>query len=271
MWSIYLPYDYSYHYFSSTLEKEELIRGLNLFAGSKRAYDESFARAFSQLAPSAPEDRRKAVRESISKEKDYKSSFRNIPAQEEQLTDQLGAELEFAGRLEGLAGQEVPQSAIRGGYGAGVLPIQIQIPTGGQVYRFARTIVRSEDGLTVSVLYSRSWVGRTLTWIIVIAVVLLVYLNRRRLARLRPAWTAIVGICHRHDAGLRKCARSAIVPFVMFGLLVVSLPFSRFLVLLFFLLFWVTTAYQVILYRRKRSRAKAEAQTRNALEDSSHD
>lgn len=271
MWSVYLPYDYSYHYFSGTLEKEELIRGLNLLAGAKREYDESFMRAFSQLAPAAPEDRRRAVRESITKEKDYKSSFRNIPAQEEQLTDQLSAELEFAGRLEGLAGQEIPQATIRGDYGTGVLPIQIQIPTGGQVYRFARTIVRPEDALAMSVLYSRSWVGRALAWLILIVIALLLYVNRRRLSGLKSAWAAVGKFYRTHETGFGKCVRSAIVPFVMFGLLIVSLPFSRFLVLVFFLLFWVSTGYQVILYRRKRARAKAEALARRATEDSSRE
>ena len=41
VWSVYLPNDYSYKYFSSTLEKEEIIRGINIFSGSRREYDES--------------------------------------------------------------------------------------------------------------------------------------------------------------------------------------------------------------------------------------
>jgi hypothetical protein len=262
MWSVYLPYDYSYHYFASTLEKEELIRGLNILAGARRDYDESAVRAFSQLAPAAPEDRRRAVLEQVYRDKEYKSKFRNIPMPVEQMTDQLSAELEFAGRLEGLAGEEIPRTSVAGGFATGVLPIQIEIPTGGQVYRFARTIVRPEDPLTIRVLYSRSWVGRAVTWVLVLAVLLLLYLNRRKLAGLKPVGRALVGFYGSHRGAFEKAIRSPVVPFAMFGLLIVSVPFSRFFVAVFFLLFWVSTAYQVILYRRRRAQAKAKARAR---------
>jgi hypothetical protein len=36
MWSVYLPHGYKYIYFDSTLEKEEIIRGINIFGGEER-------------------------------------------------------------------------------------------------------------------------------------------------------------------------------------------------------------------------------------------
>ena len=83
------------------------------------------------------------------KGEDYKSSFRNVPLEEDQLASQLDAELEFSGRLEGLARNDAPASIAGGAISTGVLPIQIRVPTGGQVYRFAKTVIRTEDQLEV--------------------------------------------------------------------------------------------------------------------------
>jgi hypothetical protein len=103
MWSVYLPNDYSYIHFASTLEKEEMIRGLNVFAGAQREYDESVMKEISeqedQESIATYSDRvRKAY-----KGMDYQSKFRNVPLGEEQMSDQVAAEVEFGRRLEGLA------------------------------------------------------------------------------------------------------------------------------------------------------------------------
>ncbi|NIM98565.1 MAG: hypothetical protein GTO24_10935, partial [candidate division Zixibacteria bacterium] len=49
IWSVYLPNDYSYLYFESTLEKEEIIRGLNVFRSAQRRYNERAMREVSRL------------------------------------------------------------------------------------------------------------------------------------------------------------------------------------------------------------------------------
>ena len=70
---------------------------------------------------------------------------------------QMNAELEFSGRLEGLA-DEARAPAASGATSTGVLPVHIRVPTGGQVYRFARTIIQPSDPLSFSVVYTRLWV-----------------------------------------------------------------------------------------------------------------
>jgi hypothetical protein len=115
----------------------------------------------------------------VYKGKDVGSTFRNIPMEEEQVVSQLNAELEFGGRLEGL--REVPQASVAGTGATGILPIHIQVPIGGQVYRFAKTIVKTEDPLDFRVVYSRSWVSGLAKWIIALLIILVVFVILRRL------------------------------------------------------------------------------------------
>lgn len=263
IWSVYLPIDYAYNYFSSTLEKEEMIRGLNVFSGVKRQYNEEAMKEAADLAPGESDEARMDKLQKVYQGKDYKSRFRNVPLQEEQISSQVEAELEFGGRLEGLAKQEVSPASIFGSTATGVLPIQIQVPTGGQVYRFAKTIIKTEDPLVFSVVYSRSWVGNTLKWIIILLVVLILYLSRRRLTRpwrwLKGKVQISLDLYRKHRNNIERYAQSIMTPFVLFGLLLVFWSYSKFLRLLFFFLFWLSAVYQILLYWRKRAQVKADS------------
>jgi hypothetical protein len=273
IWSVYLPIDYSYHYFSSTLEKEEIIRGLNIFLGTQRQYDEKAMKEVSELAPGESDEMRKDILRKVYKGGDYKSQFRNVPLQEEQISSQVEAELKFGGRLEGLAEQEASRATISGGTATGVLPIQIQVPTGGQVYRFAKTIIKTEDPLTFSVIYTRLWVNSMLKWIIFLFIIFMLYLNRKRLTRpwrwLKEKLQVLINFYKNHESDVKKYAQSKMTPFVMFGLMIVFWRFSRLLTLLFFFLFWVGAIYQILNYRKKKTQAKAKSERQTEELDAS--
>ena len=202
----------------------------------------------------------------IYKGKEQKSRFRNVPLQEEQISSQVEAELEFSGRLEGLAKQEVPQTTVSGGTATGVLPIQIQVPTGGQVYRFAKTIIKTEDPLTFSVVYARSWVSHILKWIILLFIIVLLYLNRKKLigpwrwskGKLRIS----IDFYKKHQGSIKKYAQSIMTLFVLFGLIVVFWRFSRCLTLLFLFLFWISAVYQILQHWKKKAQEKAKSDKR---------
>jgi hypothetical protein len=179
--------------------------------------------------------------------------------EEPQITGQMNAELEFSGRLEGLAQQAAPARPAGSG-GTGVLPIQIQVPTSGQVYRFAKTIVKPEDPLTFDVSYSRAWVSGSIKWIIIVLIALLLYLNRGSLGRLGRwlggRWQRGVGLYKKHERAITKVAQSHLTPFVLIGLVFLSWPLFRFLSLVFFFLFWVSMAYHLLEYTKKRAQPK---------------
>jgi hypothetical protein len=268
IWSVYLPNDYSYLYFESTLEKEEIIRGLNVFRSTQRQYNERAMKEVSKLGKVESDKMSRDKLRGVYKGKDYKSEFRNVPLQEEQISSQVAAELEFSGRLEGLAQQDRPQGAVSGGAGGtGILPIQIQIPTGGQVYRFAKTIVKTEDPLTMSVVYTQNWLFKTTRWLIAVFILLVFYLMRKTVMRvfhwLKDTFDALYLWYKNHESAIEKYAKSQMTPFVLFGLLIVLWPISKFLTLLIFFFFWVSVVYQFLLYRERKGQRKSKAEKKN--------
>lgn len=264
IWSVYLPNDYAYLYFRSTLEKEEIIRGINVFTRSKRRFDEEAMEALPE--PVVGEEQADMDRDELKKVykgKDYKSQFRNLPLKEEQLSSQIQAELEFSGRLEGLAQQQIPQAVVSGAR-TGILPIQIEIPTGGQVYRFAKTIVKQEDALTMSVLYTQNWVITVVRWFIILLILVILYLNRKTLKRiflfLKKIFNDLNIWVRKHEKSINRVARSVMTPFVLFGLFVVFFFYSRILALLILFLLWISLVYHIIHYYRGKEKRKIKAQ-----------
>ena len=110
MWSVYLPNDYTYHHFNSSLEIEEMVRGINIFSGSRRTYDE---RAMKELSsdvirnssgePFIRGGRAGDVLYKVYGDEEYESKFRNIPMPAESQSAQIMNEIGFSGRMEGLA------------------------------------------------------------------------------------------------------------------------------------------------------------------------
>jgi hypothetical protein len=253
IWSVYLPNDYGFNYFTSTLEKEEMIRGVNLFSNVQRRYDQNVMKKLAvgrqQELPMAASDELDEAYQG----KDARSRFKNIPMEEKELSSQMAAEMSFSGRLEGVANQAV---AGGGGMGTGVLPIMIRIPTSGQVYRFARTIVKPEDPLTFSVVYTQLWLTSLLKWFIFIVLVLIVYFLIRRQTGLwkwiKKQFGNLREFYRKHETTIRKMARSRMTPFVLLGLIFIFWTVSGLFTLILLFLFWLSVVYQILNFRRKK-------------------
>ena len=261
IWSVYLPNDYSYLYFQSTLEKEEIIRGINVLQNVQRRFNETEMKDI----PAEPGKMSPEKLNRVYKGKDYKSEFRNVPLQKEQIDSQVTAELEFSGRLEGLAQQDQQQLAAPGGVSkTGLLPIQIQIPTGGQVYRFAKTIVKTEDPLNMSVLYTQNGFLKTIKWFVVLIILIILYFMRKQGIRffywLQVRFKDLQGWYKKHEETIKKCAQSKMTPFILFGLIIVFAPISILLMLLALFLFWVSLVYHFFRYRERKAQRKLELQ-----------
>jgi hypothetical protein len=263
IWSIYLPNDYTYLYFTSTLEKEEMIRGLNILAGSQRQYDEKDMDNVSGYVDSESGAYQQKQIEKMYKGKDYSSKFRNLPLKEEEMKTQLSAELEFSGRLEDLAQQAEPLSSIPGETaGTGILPIHIEIPTGGQVYRFAKTIVKNEDPLTTKMIYMQNWIIKTLKWLIFVLLILIIYINKKTVNKIyilfRKRFDAFKKYLKKHNKTITKISQSIMTPFILFGIFVLLFFKYRFLSNIFLFLFWISIIYQIVLYRRRKLQEKSK-------------
>ena len=271
IWSVYLPNDYSYVYFNSTLEKEEMIRGLNVFSRARRRYDTEAMKSVSEFEDRESDEIREENLKKVYKGKDYRSQFRNLPLGEKDMSGQVAAELEFGRRMEGLQKQEAPQAVISEKKAAtGVLPIQIQVPTGGQVYRFAKTIITTQDPLTMSVVYTQLWIINFVKWSIFVLILWIFYLKRKTANKVlhwsKTQLGALGSVYKRYEPTIEKSAQSIMTPVVMFGLIFVFLSISRFLTLLVFFLFWVSVVYQFLLYRERKAKARVKSPAKTKVQ-----
>lgn len=254
IWSVYLPNDYSYHYFDGTLEKEEMIRGIHLFTGARRQYnDKAMQEAGRSLGQNGPPAQKEQF-ERIYKGHDYQSEFRNLPMQKKQIVHQLKQELRFSGRLNSL----VQQSRINGSpAGANLLPIEIEIPTGGHVYRFAKTIVTREDPLTIRMTYTRNIISRAAFWFSVFLAGVLTYVLRKKIRRLVISLRVLVDAFLDHlkpyHSAIQAACRSVLTTLALLGMFIAACFISGYAALSFFLVLWVSMSYQLILYWKKRS------------------
>jgi hypothetical protein len=170
MWSVYVPHGYKYIYFDSTLEKEEIIRGINIFGGDERVFDEENETDADVLYDKGVTGRSKEAKSQM-------SEFRNAPIVAEEQMVQMKKEKDFGRKMDQLA---AAPSAIQGAGATGLMPIRIKIPTTGQVYRFAKTVVNPEDPLTFKVYFVQSWVPKAVKWLFWIVVVIIILLIGKR-------------------------------------------------------------------------------------------
>ena len=243
IWSVYLPNDYSFIHFKSSLEKEEIIRGWNISTRGQREYNRKGMSEIDEL-------------KEFDVGKDYRSKFRNVPLESEEMSQQMDAEIEFGGRLEGLAvNASIPPSGISP---TGLLPIQIEVPVSGQIYRFARTIINPKDPLEFSVLYTRAWTISLIKWLISIFVIFIIYLNRKRLLLI---WKWITHKLNPFvdkmkkqeiDINIKKYVKSLSLPLILLLLVFIFAMISVPLTLFFFILFLVSCAYYIFLRFEKK-------------------
>jgi len=260
IWSVYLPNDYSYKYFSSTLEKEEIIRGINVFSAVRREYDESVMDKIDLGRIDSEEDMNELKK--VYKGKDYKSSFRNNRLKEEQMHSQVAAEMEFSQRLEDIA-EAAPSVS---GTSAGVLPIQIEVPTSGQVYRFAKSIIKPEDELSFSVTYIQLWVNDFIVWIIILIVLLLIYLNRRKFDKpwnwIKEKSNYASDLFEKNEATIKKLANSYITPVVLFVLILIFSSISSVITLILLAMFLTSIISLIVNYMKKKKQVKIEPEVK---------
>ena len=135
LWSVYLPEGYAYLHFGGSVEKERLASGLRPLLSRKRR---SAAPALS--APAGAEEISQEFKDKILREADeMKKEFSaNLGLAKDQLASQAENEVRFSQRVEDAQAANVTVAT-------GVLPLRVQIPTSGELYRFARTLLSGEE------------------------------------------------------------------------------------------------------------------------------
>jgi len=170
MWSLVVPEERSFLALGGTMEQEKQHEGLRPLLSSLCV----------EKAPLGMMDEDKALdvagrEQEADKLKDQFSPSLALP--KEEIARQVEEESRFGERLR------ASSSAAVGGT-AGVLPIRIHIPTHGQVFRFAKTVIYG-DSLTITFTQASTGllsVLRTLLWLLLMAGSLrLVYVSLKRM------------------------------------------------------------------------------------------
>jgi hypothetical protein len=190
----------------------------------------------------------------VYKGKNYRSKFRNNALKEEQMQSQVDAELEFSKRLDDLA-QESP-AAVYGGSSSGIMPIQIEVPTSGQVYRFAKSIIKPDDELSFGVIYVQMWADNFIKWIIILFIILLVYFNRQKFEKplnyIKEKSNAAAITIKKNQERIRRYTNSYFTPIILFGLMLAFSPISYFITLILLALFLTSIINLLVNYSKKR-------------------
>ncbi|MBN1223827.1 MAG: hypothetical protein JXB23_11310 [Candidatus Aminicenantes bacterium] len=138
LWSVYLPEGYDFLYFGGTVEKEKIAQGLRPLLGAKRKAASRVAGAPAELGT----DEEGSLQEALKMKKEFSP---NLALEEDKIAEQVRNEAQFGQRVQDIQTGKIPAAQ-------GVLPIRIHIPTTGQLYRFAKTIV-SDEPLSLSFGY----------------------------------------------------------------------------------------------------------------------
>ncbi|MFH0775102.1 MAG: hypothetical protein V2A53_06395 [bacterium] len=224
LWSVYLPFGYTYLNFGGTVEKEKLATGIMPILGMKKVFS------------------------CIQKEKmkiegkGWGKFSQNIAIPEEKMDKQILQEENFNQRIDEI--QSKPETA----YIAGTLPIRIQIPTAGQIYRFAKTIV-SEEPVNLRFTYAGNGIMWMIKGVILFLILWVFYRIRSRISRITQALRV-------PTRSLQNSLKAKHIPFILFALMLLFWFISRTLsiILLFFLLLSLISLWQASRRQKKLSK-----------------
>ncbi len=172
LWSVYLPEGFRIFQVGGSVEKEKTAQGLRPFLRRKDKPLSSYA-----PEPNSPvegDEMKDRVRREAGKAMGQFSA--NLALSEEQLIQQIENEARFSQRVEDIqSGRTLA--------GTGILPIRIQIPATGQLFRFAKTIVSGEI-LDVNYSYVSDSAVNNIGWFGLVFILIVAYFGRRKLVGL---------------------------------------------------------------------------------------
>jgi len=265
LWSLYLPKDYSFLHFGGSLEKERLVSGIRPVMGcscSKRAHRLVSPGVQYSLTPSDEGSRIQTDawkdKETVPAEEEKLGEFKSFKAGKKEVMRQQALE-------QGVSLKPMPQTQKPGkivsGYDTAVLSIPVSIPLSGQLYRFAKTMVRQEP-LVISMVYARGWIRSAIGWLILLLLLVGLYALRKRISR---CGRILHGISQDMDKGyvrirhlVKRAYNATLTPLILLGFVIAAAFSSRFLAASLLFLAGLCTMLHQRSYWFARSKRKIE-------------
>ncbi len=181
LWSVFLPVGYEYLRFDGSVEKEKSASGLRPILGLKRRTASRIGADVPKPGEEMPPDYRDRIqRQADEMKREFGGKLALDPS---QLTSQAENEFRFNQRV-----QDVQAGGAT--VAMGVLPIRVQVPTSGKLYRFAETLVRGEP-MTLRLTFLAGGIKRFVLVFFLSAAALAAYLVLRKSRRNRSHGTAV--------------------------------------------------------------------------------
>lgn len=175
LWSCYFPIDYSFLHFGGDVEKEKLASGIRPLIGNKRVFTYRSVNGYNEALEDWKRQGGRQQRSSSGRLKKtqqlLQSEFRTN-SDNNGFLNQLSQEINFAENIK----KEQQQGVIARG-GGGVALLKIEMPTSGQIYRFAKTLIEGEE-LYLSFQYVRGWVGMVFKFLFLFLFGYIIYFMR---------------------------------------------------------------------------------------------
>ena len=244
LWSCYLPVNYRFIHFGGNVEKEKIATGIRPLLGSSRVFDYENVNGYTQVLESYKRPSRAPVGRKVRKwQKSLQSEFKTaLPQSREAFLGQMEQEINFARNI-----QEEQQKGVIAPGGAGVALLKIEVPTSGQLYRFAKTLVEGEN-LYLNFQYVRGWIRTIITLVLIGIGIYVIYLLRvviKNLYLKAQNWV----VSHKTLWDRLKSPQG--LKLILAACAIIFLFLSRFLFVIFVLLFIVAWFRPEWLIRRK--------------------
>ncbi len=178
LWSCYLPTNYRFIRFSGNLDKEKLASGLQPFLGRTRMFTYSEVGGYNKALEDWEGSSQQNVDQKLRGTQELlKSEFsRSVLNEKDAFLGQLKQEINFNANIQ----KEQKKSIVGGG---DISLIKIEMPTTGQLYRFAKTLIEGED-VYLEFQYTQSWVSTAIKIILILLLLYIIYLLRFRIKNL---------------------------------------------------------------------------------------
>ncbi|MBN1273319.1 MAG: hypothetical protein JXB26_13710 [Candidatus Aminicenantes bacterium] len=233
LWSVYLPVGYKFIHFGGSVEKEKGIQGLKPLLTRARKPVQYATASSSELG-----DKEKGISQD-EKASELKKQFSpNLALQKEQLVEQMKNEGQFSRRVEEIQTGAAPATG-------GILPIRINVPTTGQVFRFAKTIV-SDESLTLNFTFISSTMMSFIWLALILLLLFILFLLRKKIARGIQYLTETIG--------------NRLIPIIFLLAAVILWFFSKTVAVFLFIIFLILILVPYIRERVYKTEEKKKSQ-----------
>jgi len=249
LWSCYLPLEYRYVHFGGNVEKEDIATGIRPLLGRGRVFTYEEVRGYEQALESWEQPEQIEDQKIQQAQRMLQSNFRRNKAvnAQQDLMNQVKQEIGFAENIERERGKGVTDVAL----------FKIEVPTSGQLYRFAKTVVEDEQ-LFLSFQYTRRWIYsliKTLFFLIILGIIYGLRLKVKALfLKLKMA------LCSRRDFWIKAKTPDGIKVLLILGAFVFFF-ISKFLFVVFILVFLLAWLKPELIFREETKPANGKERT----------